>query len=284
LGYQIQYYLDRGTYADGEFEDGELRYYLYYPLAVQNLSLSANFMKFYNTHGMEGLQELYVHFPNIPDAFNFLEQILALKPAEAKKILEQKKQEGILPKLDTLSTIDEWLTYLYPQNEDGIYLFLYYKMTQTAAWFTQGHTDLKPGKTTRLPLFLALNGLTEKGGLVQSNQIKIDTTSGSALYMDGAKHSFQYLLSYSNGEAHKLNYSLAGKLLPKNKRNSTNDKRFAFQWNKQNRFGAVLSKEMGETTLAQLYLQNKGNEYFEAVDIKAPMYQLWKVNGDVYKK
>ena len=71
MGYQIQYYLDRGTFADGEFSDGELYYYLYFPLAANNLALSANYMQFYNAHGIKGMNDLYPIFGSTNKTFIF---------------------------------------------------------------------------------------------------------------------------------------------------------------------------------------------------------------------
>ena len=285
LGYQIQYYLDRGTFADGEFQDGgEIYYYLYFPLAADNLALAGNYMQFYHKYGVGGMQELYALFPSVDDTFSFLKHVLSLKPANAQIWLEQQQKEGKLPSSEELSTVEEWLAFLYPKPEKDLYLLTYYKMTQTATWFKQGNSDLITGETKGLPLFLAFNNLTEENGIVGNNQIRIDESTGYADYLNGTRHSFQYLLVYGGGGSNKLSYTNSGELKPPTTQDDSKDDRFAFQWNKELGFGAALSKEMGNTAFVQLFLQNKAADYFEPVALQSPFYQIWKVQGDVYEE
>jgi len=280
LGYQIQYYLDRGTFGDG----GEPSYYLYYPLAADNLALTANFMKFYHQYGSEGMQSLYALFPSVNDTFLFLTQTLSLPPNDTRDWLEAQQENGMLPASQELSTIDQWLSFLYPKPKKELYFFTYYKMTQTAAWFKQGNSDLITGETKGLPLFLTFDNLSEENGIIGNNQIKIDTSTGFADYFDGTRHSFQYLLTYDGGEPKMLLYTPDGKLLPSIEQDIHADDRFAFQWNKNLGFGAALSKEMGDTAFVQLFLQNSKTDYFEPVVLNSPFYQIWRVRGDVYEE
>ncbi|BFP42059.1 hypothetical protein FGF1_29040 [Flavobacteriaceae bacterium GF1] len=274
LGYQIQYYLNRGTFLDGGFSL-EVSYYLYFPLAVEDLSLAANYMQFYSVHGIQGMHDLYALFPNIKETFVFLGHVLSQTPEKAAQWLRKAQRNGRLPQADKFTTVEEWLSFLYPKQEKDIYLFTYYKMTQTASWFKQGHSDLGTGKTMGLPLFLTFNGLKEQGNEVTNRQISLDRQSGMANYLN-QKRYFQSLSTFDGIRANSKRFP------PQTPLKGAKDDRFVFQWDKSTGFGAAMSKEMANTTLVKLYLLQKDSPYFEPVLIQAPAYQIWKINGDVY--
>ncbi|MDE0472407.1 MAG: hypothetical protein OXH57_10740, partial [Ekhidna sp.] len=276
LGYQIQYYLNRGTYADGEFSDGEFYYYLSFPLASDNLRVAANFMRFYNTHGKEGMNTLYQAFSGVERAFEFLKIVLSSRPSEAKAWLQTQQRDGTLPETASLNSAEEWTAYLFPRQSDDIYLFIHYKMTQTAAWFKQGNSDLKTGLTKGLPLFLTFNALNERGGQIKNNQISLNTKTGMANYFNQPRY-FQSLSTFDGVKTLEKTFPKPGRMYGKK------DDRFAFQWDKTNGFGAAMSKEMANTTLVKLYLLQEKSPHFEPVLINTPAYQIWKVTGNAYE-
>ncbi|UOY05339.1 dolichyl-diphosphooligosaccharide--protein glycosyltransferase subunit STT3 [Muricauda sp. SCSIO 64092] len=276
LGYQIQYYLDRGTFLDGGFSP-ELSYYLYFPLAVEDLSLAANYMQFYSVHGPQGMRDLYALFPSISETFLFLGHVLSQTPEKAAQWLRTGQRNGRLPKTDKFTTVEEWLSFLYPEQKKDMYLFMYYKMTQTASWFKQGHSDLETGKTMGLPLFLTFTGLKERGQEITNHQISLDTRSGTANYLN-QKRYFQSLSTFDGIRANSKTFPAQTSL------QGTADNRFVFQWNKNAGFGAAMSKEMANTTLVKLYLLQQESLYFEPVSIHTPAYQIWKIKGDVYER
>lgn len=278
LGYQIHHYLDRGTFADGEFIDGEIYFYLSYPLAANNLAVAANFIRFYNQHGIAGMHELYALFSGVKNTFTFLDKILSFTPAQAEEWLGKRK--NLLPQTKKMTTSKQWVLFLFPEKEEDIYLFLHYKMSQTASWFKQGNVDLKTGKTKGLPLFLTFSNLKEEEGIIKNNQININSTNGIGNHINGT-HYFQHLLTYDGVHSKKKVYAPSALHLRRN--NSTGeeeDTRFAFQWNKKNGFGAAMSQEMANTTFAKLYLQEKKSPYFEPVSLRTPQYQVWKITGN----
>ena len=273
LGYQVHYYLDRGTFADGEFSDGELYFYLSYPLATAKLSVAANFIRFYHEHGIEGMQTLYELFPSEAYTFSFLEKVLSLTPMQAAQWLTKKR--SLLPKTEKFATPKQWILFLFPKQAKDIYLLLHYRMSQTAFWFKQGNSDLKTGKTKGLPLFLAFRNLKEQNGIIQNNEIAISLQNGIGKHTTGAKH-FQHILTYDGVQPETKTYPRQA--IDNGKR----DERFVFQWNKQVGFGAAMSQEMANTTFVKLYLQQQNSPYFEPVSLNTPHYQLWKVKGNVY--
>ena len=271
MGYQIQYYLDRGTFADGEFSDGELYYYLYFPLAANNLALSANYMQFYNAHGIKGMNDLYPIFGSTNKTFIFLSQILSLKPKEAKKRLEILDKNKKLPFYGKLTSVNKWLKHLFPKNKNDIYLLIHHKMTQTASWFKQGNSDLITGKTKGMPLFMVFKNMKEEKGRIKNSQININMNSGVADYMN-SKRNFKSITSYyKDKDPSKLEFG---------NKQTTNSKSFEFKWNKNTGVGAAMSQEMANTSLVKLYFSNKGNDYFEAIHMKSPIYQIWKIKAD----
>ena len=99
---------------------------------------------------------------------------------------------------------------------------------------------------------------------------------------NGAKQSFQYILSDNGQFSQRSNYTTRGELVDREM--SLKDKRFVFHWSKMAGVGVALSREMGDTTLVKLFMQNRTNRYFEAVKLSNPGYQIWKVHGDKYDK
>ena len=278
LGYQIQYYLNRGTYADGGFSDGEIHYYVSFPLASDNLAVSANFMRFYNKNGIKGMNILYESFSGVENTFNFLNKILSLSPSKAEEWFIAKQKRGQLPKATDLTTSKQWVSFIFPKQSDDIYLFLHYKMTQTASWFKQGNSDLKTGKTIGLPLFLSFSSLKEQDSQIKNNQISLNTKTGVANYFN-QKRYFKSLSTFNGIEANSKSFSKPPRTTFKN---GVKDDRFVFQWNKKNGFGAAMSQEMANTTLAKLYLLQEKSPYFQPVSLNTPQYQIWKVTGNAY--
>ena len=274
LGYQIEYYLNRGTYADGEFSDGEIYYYNTFPLAVDNLAVSANFMRFYNKHGIKGMKTLYEAFSDVQPAFIFLRNVLALKPAEAEQWLATQEKNKLLPKVGDLVSPKQWVSFLFPIESKDIYLLIYYKMTQTASFFKQGNSDLNTGKTIGLPLFLTFDFLQQQGSQIKNNQINLNIFSGVANYM-GQQKNFQSLSTFDGEQTTTKTFS--------NPSLNNPDENFVFGWNQKIGFGAAMSKEMANTTLIKLYLLQEKSPYFEPVVINTPQYQIWKITGNAYE-
>lgn len=279
LGYQIQYYLDRGTYADGEFSDGEVYYYVAFPFAADNLAISANFMRFYNKNGKAGMELLYDAFSGVAPTFEFLTEILSLSPSQGEKLLIEKQQKGTLPKTKDYSTPEQWIAFLFPEQSDDIYVFIHYKMTQTASWFKQGNSDLKTGETIGLPLFLSLSSLKEQDGHIKNNQIDLNANTGIATYFNDKKY-FQSLSTFNGLETETKSFPLPIQL---KSQFGKKDERFVFQWNKPVGFGAAMSEEMSNTTLVKLYLLQEKSPYFTPVSINTPQYQIWKITGNAYE-
>ncbi|NAS11127.1 STT3 domain-containing protein [Poritiphilus flavus] len=277
LGYQIHYYLNRGTYADGGFTDGEISYYASFPFAVDNLTVSANFMRFYNENGIEGMNVLYNSLSGVENTFIFLREVLSLKPKEAETWLMETHKEGLLPETDTLKTPRQWTSFLFPKATEDIYLFIHYRMTQTAAWFKQGNSDLKTGETKGLPLFLTFNALREQGNEIKNNQVSLNRNTGVMDYFN-QKRYFRSLATFTGDTIERQSYGLSRRLS-----NSGKDNRFVFQWDKRTGFGAAMSAEMANTTLVKLYLLQEKSPHFEAVVLNSPEYQIWKVKGNAYE-
>ncbi|MDT7831665.1 STT3 domain-containing protein [Flavobacteriaceae bacterium S356] len=276
LGYQIQYYLDRGTYADGEFSDGELYFYNAFPFAANNLAVSANFIRFYNKHGIKGMKTLYTTFSGVENTFNILNSLFALDPADAEKWLIAKQQQGTSLTSDKLKTPQQWIAFLFPKDAKDVYLFIHYKMTQTAAWFKQGNSDLKTGKTKGLPLFLTFNALKEQGNLIKNHQSSVDQTTGIMKYFN-QKRYFRSLATFTGDTIKRRSFAM-----PRELNNGGKDNRFVFQWDQRVGFGAAMSKEMAQTTLARLYLLQEKSPHFKPVMLNTPQYQIWKVTGNAY--
>lgn len=276
LGYQIHYYLERGTYADGEFSDGEIYFYNAFPFAVDNLAVSANFIRFYTKHGIDGMKSLYTTFSGIENTFKVLQDIWSLTPNEAEKWLSEHQQNYPLFTSDHSKTIKQWISFLFPKDVEEVYLFIHYKMTQTAAWFKQGNSDLKTGKTKGLPLFLTFSGLKEQGNFIKNHQSSLDRTTGVMNYFN-QKRYFRSLATFTGDTVQRSSFRM-----PRQLANGGKDPRFTFQWDKRVGFGAAMSKEMANTALAKLYLLQEKSPHFQPVIMNTPQYQIWKVTQNAY--
>ena len=181
-----------------------------------------------------------------------------------------------LKEFGNLQTIQQWIDFLFPKEVEDVYLFIHYKMTQTAAWFKQGNSDLKTGKTKGLPLFLAFNGLKEQGNLIRNHQSSINQTTGIMNYHN-QKRYFQSLTTFTGDSIKRRSFSM-----PRELNNEGKDNRFVFQWDQRASFGAAMSKEMAKTTLTKLYLLQEKSPHFKPVMINTPQYQIWKVAQNAY--
>jgi len=274
IGYQVNYYLDKKTYADDGFSDGEIFYYLYFPMYVDNLAVAANFMRFYSVQGKKGIHKLYKVFSNEVTTFLFFKNIFQRSPQEAKKWLQTLEQKNQLPKVDSLTNADQWVLFLYPKNAEDIYLLLHEKMSQTASWFKQGGLDLKSKKEKGLPLFLQLKNLKKQGDKIKNDQIALNTRTGESVYNGAQKNYFQSITTFKNPDVETVTFN-------KNKTKTKN--RFVFNWIQNNGYGAIMSQEMANTTFVKLYMQHEKSVHFQPVLLNTPEYQIWKIPGNTYE-
>ncbi len=218
-----------------------------FPLAADNLALSANFMRFYSQHGVSGMKILYQATGSEIKAFEFLKQVLSKKPDNAKKIIATKLKNNTI-KSDDLTTIEQWLSFLYPKQRQDIYLFLHQRMLKTVSWFKQGNIDLKSGETIGLPFFLGFNNLQEDFSQIKNKEIKVNKRKGIInTYSGGISHFLSHILIYDNGKSRIIRFP--------NVQYSANN--FVFEWNKNLGYGAVMSKAMSNTTFNKLFMRHK---------------------------
>ncbi|SMN11359.1 Oligosaccharyltransferase PglB [uncultured Candidatus Thioglobus sp.] len=270
MGYPIHYYLDKNTFADGQFSDGEKLYYLHFPLAADNLALSANFMRFYSEQGVAGMKTLYQATGGEVEAFRLLKEVLSKKPKQAKKIIARK-----LPNLSAtsadLTTVEQWLSFLYPKQNKAIYLLLHQRMLKTVTWFKQGNTDLATGKEVGLPFFLGFENLLEDSTGIQNDKIIIDRQKRTITDKSTkVSQSLSHLLTRDNNGSKITRFARLKR-----------QQYFAFEWDKTSGYGAVMSNELSKTSLNKLFMRKKKSDYFQAISLKSPAYQIWKVQGDV---
>lgn len=280
VGYQIRYYLERGTYADGGLSNGaELLYYLSLPFATKNLQLSANFIQFY-THS--DIQRLYPLFKDTPTAIRFLKEMLSRPPKATGKKISQLLNADQLNTTAGLTTQDEWLKYLYPEQTQPIYLLLHQKMLQTVSWFKQGNIDFNTKKTIGLPLYLPFSNMKKNEDFIVNDEMVIHTGKGLAKDRQGSMHSFSAIKECRKGRCSTQYYSKDGKKISR-RQVDPGDDRFQFHWNADQQAGVVLSKEMAKTAFIKLFEKTSSTQQFELVQMQLPLFQLWRVKADRYE-
>ncbi len=269
IGHQIHYYLDKNTYADGEF-GGEINYYLHFPLAADNFALSANFMRFYGKHGKKGMEKLYALFGTEAKTFAFLKTILSKDIDGATPLLDSGLADGQYPKVEGLDTLQEWTSFLYPEQTEDIYLFLHQIILQTPSWFKQGTVDLETGALKGEAFFQSFSNLQKNDNSIFNNEFKLDLTTGQALTRTGGRFIFQNMFTHDGQVLKKTSFA---------KTSRHNPSPYTFIWNSKTRFGAIISKDVAKTTLMRLFMQEDGDGYFEPVSLNTPHYQIWKIKG-----
>ncbi|NAS10366.1 STT3 domain-containing protein [Poritiphilus flavus] len=270
IGHQIHYYLDKNTYADGEFH-GEINYYLHFPLAADNFALSANFMRFYGEHGRQGMEKLYALFKTEAKTFGFLKTILSREVEEVSPILSLGLAKGEFPKAQGLATVQEWISFLYPEETEDIYLFLHQIILQSPTWFKQGTVDLETGALNGEAFFQSFARLQKNQNSIFNNEFKLDLNTGQALTRTGGKFSFPNILTLDGQELRKTQLG--------NRSQRITSSPYTFIWNSNTGYGAIISGDVARTTLMRLFMQENGHGYFEPVSLNTPHYQIWKVKG-----
>ncbi|MGQ9485458.1 MAG: STT3 domain-containing protein [Desulfosoma sp.] len=128
-GYHIQYWARRGTLADGEIHGGERVVPLAIPLASTDDHFAADFMIFFSTRGLSGMQAFFrANNLSAADGLAMLRAMLAAGPEHC----EAKAQELGLQHIPSDTT---WRAFFFPDPPRPVYLFLDQLLLNTAYWW-----------------------------------------------------------------------------------------------------------------------------------------------------
>jgi hypothetical protein len=302
FGYPIRYYARLGIVGDGSNHGGKLLLATTLPLTTTSWRQSANFMKFYIKNGMhfidcfsELLNEFgndwfyhYNEFINLldlkarssakildtwPTSYELITNILADSPTDSKDRFKETYPQA------TEDDMDKWLSLFYPEEYRPTYLFMDYKMFYATTFLMQDWDfDLQKGK----PLYFNVIWNTKKRGdfiIAESKysrgkqKVKVNLKEGIATV---GKKSF-YLTHFCWNDGTKLH---------EHAYNRTSGLRF--EMNLPRKYGAFVDEETSKTLFNKILFnqimtrETYRSSFFEFKGFVKPMFQIYRVKGDVY--
>jgi dolichyl-diphosphooligosaccharide--protein glycosyltransferase len=265
-GYALTYYSRRATINDGSIHGGELTVLNALPYTTDSFRLAANFMQFYVSRGMAGINRTKRLFENDPDrALRFIKAVLEAGPEKARAIINDT---DLIPKIDSAS-IDTWLQFFFPENQRPIYLVCDNLLNRTAHWwYWFGTWDIKRKDGTH-PKYRAYNRVSMKKKIITgSPSLVIDRVKGTFIDKNRRLPLAQIQLHSDKGSRTVNNYWRDG---------------LRFDFNKKFHNGAVMDKGIADSVFSRLFIRLQPDEtYFKPVINSPPLFQLWQVSGDSF--
>ena len=296
IGHPLVYWSKRSTLTDGKHHGPRRVNMIGLPLAAHSFRFAANYMHFYASRGMSGLDQFRDYFSlSADDAIAALRDILADGPEKGAICLQSLlRGKGI----ERQSDVDRWLSFFYPNIERPQYLFLHNRMMLLESWIYWYGTwspGLRSGKlslpTARYksfykdsndrPIFKSLN-INFYDGTVTPDFVKgkvyIDT-----LVVTGINDSIFY--NYSTKEScreNKISYADSfepvGQLLQLSKMSGC----YTLDIYEPDHYALLLDKSKSQMIINRLFWRKNDYDrnYFFPVDLSTPHYQLWQVTAD----
>ncbi len=288
-GHSLVYWGQRTTLGDGMIHGGQRNHCLAFPLTITDDRLAANFIQFYLTAGITGINRFYREARQLKlDGKKVLLKILAEGPEQGAAELAAFPGEQRT----------YWLGQFFSSPEHPVYLFLTGQMMRKKYWiFQNGSWDAeKQAAPGYLPFigfaFPAEQDVNELPGLknfhvdpvtltltlpqafkrpipLQKVTITDNTTSRqyhAPFWYKGAIHpEFQPTVQVIENQVTSGDYQL-DIFLPEEK-------------------AYIQDGRAAESVMNRLFFRRKDYNatYFHPVALHAPYYQVWKVTGDRLK-
>jgi dolichyl-diphosphooligosaccharide--protein glycosyltransferase len=255
-GYPLLYWAERATINDGSLHGGVRTVSNAIPLAAENASLAARFMRFYATRGPGGLEKLFAAMQSPAKAMALTKEVLSAGPAAATGAIERA---GLAP-------VQEWHAFFFPPATRDIYLFLDLRLARTTYWwYWFGTWD--PDKRDGIhPVFKWLPNGRREGDTIQAEAFNVDLkqgtiTIGQAAYPLAAAH-------IQDGQTW-------------NEQRYTNGKGLIFTYHAPTRSGALMDRTFADSLFSQLYIYQKANpDFFSLHAENYPYFQIWRVQAE----
>ncbi len=271
-GYPMIYWSRRATINDGQVHGGERTVFNGIPYTTKNERLAANLMNFFVCRGISrGTHLVYRAFGNdTAKGFRFIKEVLGAGPVNAERMIASaglKSQKGLV-------TVEDWLRFFFPKQRRPVYLFTDWRLTVTSYWwywFGSWDPELHKGvHPTYVPFY---NTRVGQGVItaVQSNglPLKVDMTKGIAFIGRKAVPLKAVYIRYKDRLEKKTYPSAMGYHFE------------AFEGG----YSALMSDDIAESVFNQLFLRHRFNsKYFAPVELKTPLFQIWRVKADSYEE
>lgn len=264
FGYPIMYFTGRRVIADGQSMSGERRVYVNLPLASHDSVLARNFIRFYVTHGITGLHNLYALHGSTEAGLSWLKRHLGGDPAQAARALFERSAAD-----DTAyKSVETCRAFLFPADVAPVYLLLNHEML-AGKWFWYGTWDAvkADGEASAvLPLF----DIKRKGDtLILRDGLTINVHKGGRMTLtvdDGQEFTRRVgkMVTYDGATLQIKDYG--------------HPQGFHFEWMPYNGFGVLATRNVAESLFNRLFIRHTSNPgYFRHVDVRSPSFSLWQV-------
>lgn len=272
-GHPLKYYAKRGTIADGLYHPGSVMFFLNVPLASSDLRMSANWIRFYSTHGTSGLVQFNTLITGDPS--NWAEGMARIKEFFSGGVDETRRLLSLDRRFDP-QKIEELLAFLFPNTDLPIYLFLDFQSLE-GSWYKLGTWDLAKQAAPKQSSLVVVSSIRQRTpysftGESRVGRIQVDTLNGIGK-ADLLGSFFLSKFSINDGrQAVSRLYDGA-------------ERDYVFYAMKPGQFGILGRKEAGESAFVKLFFENRFDSgYFSPVMVNLPYYLLCKVTGDQYHR
>jgi len=299
LGHPLNYWTERATVADGSTHGPERTIYTSFPFATDDPRLAANFMKFYCTHGIQGIHKFYeATGTDYQNGFPLLQKILSAGPQNATQWIEDLQ----LTKFETKNTQQSWLDFFFPHDSPPVYLYINSRIIETKVqrwiyWYSTWDTLTQSGDKVLLPLFINSKQLKSIDKKIKDKNLSINLTEGTITlpYIFQDTLPLNQIIIHSNSNASYTNY-----VSPDDSRFVT--PRYAHTFSPPNHIlpftatSGQYSLHIFPETQSALLLDKKNSRmlakklyfsrntvpvnYFQPIETGIKTSQLWKVTGD----
>ena len=266
-GYPMAYWSRRGTINDGQVHSGERSAYTALPLVSSSPRLSANFMQFFVARGISGVHEFYQAVGGKPeDSYELMLRILFDGPEKGRALLQSAMASFENPS----KSVNEWLTFFYPEDGRPVYLYLDWRLTKIAYWwFWLGSWDIERQEGIH-PFYRVALGVTSNDGVLKNRRgLVVDLEKGNA-QLNNAVIPF---LSFTNLEDDEQGTQFF--------QPGEGEEGAVVDYLPSKNLLVIAEPVIAHSVFNRLFTGQLGNNpYFEIVKDQMPAYRLLKVRGD----
>jgi hypothetical protein len=207
-------------------------------------------------------------------ALRLLRAVCAAGPRSAAAAIDSALSAGELGRSAALYTVDEWLSFFFPNPAPPIYLLLTQDMTTSTVWFERGTWNLatRRGKEVYYRPHYGVRQVDEH--LRGNGGFDVDLKSGTIQEVGAGGVTKSYPL---NSLATLTGNGVVSTAF--NRRDGLN-----FEWIPPLGFGAVMSPAAARSVFNRRFIRHDSQtSYFRLVVTNTPYYQIWEVRGDSAK-
>lgn len=299
-GHPLVYWSGRATVADGYIHDGERTVYLGIPFATDDFRFAANFIQFFTTRGVTGINFL-LDTMNLSQkkGLDFIELILSRGPEHSTQTIN----DSALKNLPAPPNTSSWQDFFFPHDAPPIYLFLEDRLLKPVVqrwiyWYGTWDTEKLSGDTI-LPT-IQLSSINYHPGSLNTPRLSLDEKSG----LLGMDQAFQKPITLSrftlfrNNDIHTIDYTnqtdsriTSPEFLSSytfsddEKKYISSSGQYSLEVLPPPYFSFLQDTKIVDTLAKKLFLYKtvEANDYFRLIDENFLIYQLWKVNGEKVK-